>query len=119
MDYEKAMEIIQKICDKLNVAAGYLIPKLAAYKITEDAVLLTISAVALFCMVKIVRFCFKEMVNREISNSYDSWPEIFLAIGCFGLLFAALLAANAAIELATWIAAPEVKGIEYVINLVK
>ena len=119
MDYEKAMEVIQKICDKLNVAAGYLIPKLAAYKITENAVLLTISAAVLFCMVKLVRFCFKEMVNREISDSYDGWPEIFLAIGCFGLLFAALLAANAAIELATWIAAPEVKGIEYVINLVK
>ena len=25
MDYEKAMEVIQKICEKLNVAAGYLI----------------------------------------------------------------------------------------------
>ena len=103
----------------MNVAAGYLIPKLAAYKITENAVLLTISAAVLFCMVKLVRFCFKEMVNGEISDSHDGWPEIFLAIGCFWLMFAALFAANAAAELATWIAAPEVKGIEYVINLVK
>ena len=80
MDYEKAMEVIQKICEKLNVAAGYLIPKLAAYKITENAVQFIISAAVLFATVKIARFCFKEMVERNISDEYDMWPVMSLIL---------------------------------------
>lgn len=119
MDYEKAMEVIQKICDKLNVAAGYLIPKLAAYKITENAVQLVISAAVLFATALLTRFFFKETVERNISNSYDAWPEICLCICGFVILVAGIFASVSVTELATWIAAPEVKGIEYVIHLVK
>lgn len=119
MDYEKAMEVIQKICEKLNVAAGYLIPKLAAYKITENAVQLIISAVILFVAVKIALFCFKETVERNMSNRYDVWPEACLCVSGITALVTGIFAAVATTELATWIAAPEVKGIEYVINLVK
>ena len=119
MSYEQAMEAIQKICEKLNVAAEYLVPRLAKYKITENAVLLIIMAAVIFSIVKLLRFTFKEMTERNISNSYDGWPEILFVLSCGALVILAITAAVIATEFATWIAAPEVKAIEYIIRMMK
>ena len=118
MTYEQAMETLQRICEKLNVAAEYLIPKLTRLKIVENGMSLALSTAIFIAVFKILKWAGKEMVERNLSDSYDGWPEITVAISAIAAAISVIAFAYYAVELATWIAAPEVKGIEYIIHLV-
>ena len=118
MDYEKAMEVIRQICERLNVAAVYLVPKLAVCRIVEDAVGIIFALAITIASAWIAKWAFKEMREKHMSSQWDMWPGVTALTASLVAVIAAVILASTTADIATWIAAPEVKAIEYIIKMV-
>lgn len=111
---KEVTEIINTLCEKLGVAASYLIPELARKNIAQDVVgvilcMIVLAAVTIF----IVRIIKLSTEDGDFDIACTSLLPAIVGIITF-LVFSAIL-----IDLAGWLASPTAMAIEQITNMIK
>ena len=115
---EEVTKIIDALCDKLGVAATYLIPELAKKSIAQDAVSIVICVVALFMIAMFVCWAIKK--NTDENGCMDGESVFYLC--AFPVLAGVIVFVVFWItldNLAGWLASPTAMAIEKITGMIK
>ena len=115
---EEVTKIIDTLCEKLGVAASYLIPELAKKEIAQDVVGIIMCALALGMVIIFVRWAIKK--NTDEDGDMDAENIFFM---CMFPIIAGVIAfsmlCTISIELAGWLASPTAMAIEKITRMIK
>ena len=127
MTSETAMEIINAICDKIGIVydkALGLVPYIVQYNVAHDVTLLVIGLAFIPTGALLWRKGDKltrEDMKRDNSNYWSYYADNHLGWlvggGC-ALITGALLALIHVVDLALWIAAPEISTLKWALRLI-
>jgi len=115
---EEVTKIIDALCDKLGVAATYLIPELAKKSIAQDVVSIVLCVVALFVITMFVQWIVKKNIDE---NGCMGGESVFFL--CIFPVFAGVIVFvvfwSTLGDLAGWLASPTAMAIEKITGMIK
>ena len=113
---KEVTEIINTLCDKLGVAASYLIPELAKKNIAQDVVGVILCVIVLgVAIIFIVRIIKLSTEDGDFDFDIACTSLLPAAVGIIAfIIFGAIL-----IDLAGWIASPTAMAIERITEMIK
>lgn len=115
---EEVTKIIDTLCEKLGVAANYLIPELAKKAIAQDIADIILCAVALGAIIAFVRWVIKKNTDEDGSMDGENiliiclFP-IFAGVSTF-ILFCVTIT-----DLTGWIASPTAMAVEKITGMIR
>lgn len=115
---EEVTKIIDTLCEKLGVAAGYLIPELAKKNIAQDVVGIILCVLALAVEIAFIRWAIKKSTDDDGDVDFDGAccfciiPGIACAITFIGFCLIAY-------DLAGWIASPTAMAVYRITEMIK
>ena len=115
---EEVTKIIDTLCEKLGVAANYLIPELAKKAIAQDITGIILCAVALGAIIAFVRWVIKKNTDEDGRMEGENiliiclFP-IFAGAATFGLFCITLT------DLTGWIASPTAMAVEKITGMIR
>jgi len=115
---EEVTKIIDALCDKLGVAATYLIPELAKKSIAQDVVSIVLCVIALTAITMFVQWIVKKNIDDD--GVVDGENVFFLCIFpvVLGLLVFGVFWSTLG-DLAGWLASPTAMAIEKITGMIK
>ena len=113
--------IINELCQKFNVAATELVPRMQEYGLAMNKLGMVISGIFVALIFVIYAVC-KYGLYRQ-NKKYDCIDSETYVMSTFGFLLAEIIPtivciANA-VDYVGWKYAPEIKAMEYVVNMFK
>ena len=113
---KEVTEIINTLCDKLGVAASYLIPELAKKNIAQDVVGVILCVIVLgVAIIFIVRIIKLSTEDGDFDFDIACTSLLPAAVGIIAfIIFGVIL-----IDLAGWIASPTAMAIERITEMIK
>ena len=115
---EEVTKIIDALCDKLGVAATYLIPELAKKNIAQDVVSIVICVIVLFMITAFVCWVIKK--NTDKDGCMDGESVFFLCIfPVFAGVIVFIVFWITLGDLAGWLASPTAMAIEKITGMIK
>lgn len=113
---KEVTEIINTLCEKLGVAASYLIPELAKKNIAQDVVGVILCVIVLgVAIIFIVRIIKLSTEDGDFDFDIACTSLLPAAVGIIAfIIFGATL-----IDLAGWLASPTAMAIEKITNMIK
>ena len=113
---KEVTEIINTLCEKLGVAASYLIPELARKNIAQDVVGVILCVIVLgIAIIFIVRIIKLSTEDGDFDFDIACTSLLPAAVGIIAfIIFGATL-----IDLAGWLASPTAMAIEKITNMIK
>ena len=113
--------IINELCQKFNVASSELIPKMQAYGIAMSKLGMIISGVFVVLILIVLAIFVYVLYRRDKACGcvdHDTYLMCTIAFLIAELIPTGICIANA-VNYVGWKYAPEIKAIEYVMNLIK
>lgn len=113
--------IINELCQKFNVAATELVPRMQAYQMAMSKLRMWISGafMALFLVGLIAYICYlkykRDHMEFVCSDEYEFAGFIYLLVNIIPIV---VLIADA-VNYVGWKYAPEIKAMEYIVNMFK
>lgn len=127
MNIDKAMEIINKIAEKLGVTAEYIIPELARMEIAQCIVGIVASASALVVALVVITKAVKYLRQLDENDSLGWSDKLDRNASCTALILITIVIGTGIVaalfygicDLSGWLASPTAKSIEYVMRALK
>lgn len=113
--------IINELCNKFNVAASELIPRLQAYSLAMSKLGIIISAIFVVLVLIICAITVYSLYRRDKAcgcEDFDSYFACTIAFLVFDLIPTIICIINT-VNYVGWKYAPEIKAMEYVMNMIK
>ncbi len=113
--------VIQNLCDKFNVAASELVPKMQAYQMAMTKLGMWISgAFMVLFLIALIAYIAHLNYKRDHSDFVCS-DEYQFAVFIYVIVNIApvIICIVNAVEYVGWKYAPEIKSMEYVMNMIK
>ena len=114
---EDVTKIINTLCEKLGVAANYLIPELAKKNIAQDVVGIILCVLALVVEIAFIRWTIKKSTDEDGDVDFDG--ACFCIIPGIACVITFIAFCSIAYNLAGWIASPTAMAIEKIIGMIK
>lgn len=113
--------VIQNLCDKFNVAASELVPRMQAYQLAMAKLGMWISGgfILLFLVGLIAYICY---LNYERNNSGLVCSDIYpfaVFIWFLANIAPVIICIINVVEYVGWKYAPEIKTMQYIMNMIK
>lgn len=113
MSANEINETINNICGKFGTAASELVPQLAKYRIAVDSVGVFV------CVVLIILFAVAMRAIWKKADELDSDEvSVFIGVPFMALVVSVVIGIGFLVAIVGWVAAPDMKAIEYICNLV-
>ena len=118
--------VIDSLCDRLGVAAEYLMPKVESYLVARDSsTILTALVVAIICGI-LARMLYLNGVKllKAPDSKYDDWSDlpvtiVFIATLIILVVVALIIIIENVPTLVLDLTSPEVSAINYILGTVK
>ncbi len=102
-------DVINELCNKFNIAANELVPRLQSYKMATSLFGVVVCCIIIFIVCVFFIFQYKKHNNDDDyiygCIIFNIIPFTFVIVNCYNYI--------------TWKYAPEMKTIEYIANLIK
>ena len=102
-------DVINELCNKFNIAANELVPRIQSYKMATSLFGAVVSCIIIFIICAWCIFLYKKNDNDDAyiygCILLNIIPAIFVIFSCYDYI--------------TWKYAPEMKTIEYIANLIR
>ena len=113
--------IINELCQKFNVAATELVPRMQAYGLAMNKLGMVISGIFVALIFVIYAVCMYGLYRQN--KKYDCIDSETYVMSTFGFLLADIIPTIVcivnAVDYVGWKYAPEIKAMEYVVNMFK
>ena len=118
---KEVTEIINTLCEKLGVAANYLIPELAKYNIARLAFLTAIETLLTIVFIIIMAKIVKWILKDKNSSMEDVGFALFVVSLFPGLVlvFLVVCTVSSATGLIGWIASPTASAVKEITSMIK
>ena len=114
---EDVTKIINTLCEKLGVAAKYLIPEQEKKNIAQDAVGIILCVLALVVEIAFIRWTIKKSTDEDGVVDFDG--ACFCIIPGIACAITFIAFCSIAYDLAGWIASPTAMAIKIIIGMIK
>lgn len=101
-------DIINELCNKFNIAANELVPRVQSYKMITSLFGAIVSCIIIFIICIFFIFFYKKYNDDNYIYKCVRWniiPAVFFIVNCYNYI--------------TWKYAPEMKTIEYIATLIR
>lgn len=113
--------IINELCQKFNVAATELVPRMQAYRLAMDKLGMIISGVFVAIILVVYAVCMYGLYKKDKEDSYIDTESYFYNTLCFLLaeVIPTVVCIVNAVNYVGWKYSPEIKAMEYIVNIFK
>lgn len=113
--------VIQNLCDKFNVAASELVPRMQAYGLAMSKLGIIISGIFVALILLIYAVCMYSLYKKDKEGNYVDSDGYCFGTVCFlfSEVIPTVICIVNAVNYIGWKYAPEIKSMEYVMNMIK
>lgn len=113
--------IINELCNKFNVAAFELIPRLQAYGLAMSKLGIVISGIFIVLILVVYAVCMYSLYKKDKEGNYVDSDSYCFGTVCFLLseVIPTIICIVNAVNYVGWKYAPEIKAMEYVTHMIR